>query len=96
VSTAGLGMSNERMDVIDFTVGLSKNKVGIIIENRGAVVLNIWVFVEVFLSTLWAGIASVMIAIMVAFFAIHLVTGERLHYKVIMLFSISNAWLNIQ
>jgi hypothetical protein len=37
-----------------------------------------------------------MIAIMVAFFAIHLVTGERLHYEVIMLFSISNAWLNIQ
>jgi hypothetical protein len=91
VSTAGLGISNERTDAIDFTVGLSNNKVGIIIENSGAVALNIWVFVDVFLSTLWAGIASVMIAIIVAFFAIHHVTGERLHDKVIQLFRSSRA-----
>jgi hypothetical protein len=91
VSTAGLGVSNERTDVMDFTVGLSNNNVGIIIENSGAAALNIWVFVEVFLLTLWAGIASVMIAIMVAFFAIHLVTGERLHDKVIMLLRGSTA-----
>jgi hypothetical protein len=57
-------------------------KVGIIIEDGGGVALNIWVFVEVFLSTLWAGIAAAMLLTAIAFLAVHLVTGERMHDKV--------------
>ncbi len=70
ISTAGLATSLGRSHVMDFTIALMKNNIGIILRDSERVAVNYWVFVQVFMKFLWAGISVVVVILAVGFFVI--------------------------
>jgi hypothetical protein len=45
-------------------------------------VLNYWVFLDVFLVTLWSGIFVTVLCLATGYVIVHHASGEWLHYKV--------------
>ena len=60
---------------------MRKNDIGITVPASNAISLNIWVFVDVFLGTLWMGILAAAVVLMVMFVIIRVVLGRRFHSK---------------
>ena len=79
ICTAGLSVVLERTFYIDYTVSVRKNDIGITVLASNAMTLNIWVFANVFLGTLWSGILCTAITLMVMFVLVRIIIGKRFH-----------------
>jgi hypothetical protein len=64
MSISGLAITLSRRKAIDYTTGLVDNVNGLIIKKTGAVAINYFVYVEVFLDSLWIGIWVIMLLLM--------------------------------
>ncbi len=82
VSTAGLGVTKERSTVCDFTTGLVYNVNGLIVRLQDQVATNYWVYVDIFLVTLWAGIGVIVAMLAAGFFAVALFGVDGIHSQV--------------
>jgi hypothetical protein len=60
ICTAGLSITMERQQALDYTMTLANLGAGMIIQRKSAVALNYWVYVDVFNKELWIGIAILM------------------------------------
>ena len=56
---------------------MRKNDIGITVLASNAVTLNIWVFGNVFLGTLWSGILGAAVTLMVFFVLVRVILGKR-------------------
>ena len=79
ICTAGLSVVLERTFYIDYTVSVRKNDIGITVLASNAVTLNIWVFVDVFLGTLWFGILGAAVTLMIMFVLVRVIIAKRFH-----------------
>ena len=79
ICTAGLSVVLERTFYIDYTVSVRKNDIGITVLASNAVTLNIWVFADVFLGTLWFGILGSAVTLMIMFVLVRVIIGKRFH-----------------
>ena len=79
ICTAGLSVVLERTFYIDYTVSVRKNDIGITVLASNAVTLNIWVFADVFLGTLWMGILGAAVTLMVMFVLVRIIIGRKFH-----------------
>jgi ABC-type spermidine/putrescine transport system permease subunit I len=60
----------------------AKIELGITSLKSTLVVLNYWVFLDVFLVTLWSGIFVTVLCLATCYVIVHHASGEWLHYKV--------------
>jgi hypothetical protein len=61
ICTAGLSITMERQQALDYTMTLANLGAGMIIQRKSAVALNFWVYVDVFNKELWIGILILML-----------------------------------
>jgi hypothetical protein len=80
-----MGVVVARTLAIDFTMICVRIELGITTLMSPAVVLNYWVFVDVFLGTLWAGICVTVLGLAASYLIVHHVSGEWLHLPVTIL-----------
>ncbi len=82
-----MSISLERSTVMDFTISLMSNRIGVMIQDSNQVAVNFWVFIDVFLGLLWFGIIVIMSSLMTGFFFINYFGIERMHMQVLNLLS---------
>jgi hypothetical protein len=80
-----MGVNVLRTIAIDFTMTCIRLELGITTLMSRAVVLNYWVFVEVFLGSLWTGISVTVFGLAASYLIVHHLSGEWLHFQVTIL-----------
>ena len=79
---AGLGVSLERKRSIEFTTAIFTSEIGLTMAKTDSVQTDYMVYINVFLSDLWVGICTLVVALMAGFLGVHMLLGEKLHLEV--------------